>query len=431
MLKNVKRLLCLLLSALILFSVFGCGKRRESGKEDSEPVSEEDYVSEASDVYSGFIADFSLTNKKNGAPVEILPADLRTFLDYTTTREQAGFLEDHYLNHNSTYYDVSNVTLTWEETAAEEYTVYIADNALFKDAVLLTVSTNSCDVGFLIPGKTYFYKVVDSDFKRSDVDYFKVSDKYSLRNISAGYAFNMRDLGGWKTEDGKKVKYGMVYRNGYFDYLKNDDEKAELTKYILLNVLGIKTEIDLRQSESGTLISYLGFDDNHFINCPITYYSQIIPGFVAPYPCDLIVYTGDENLTSIKRFFETLSDADNYPVTYHCLLGADRTGTLSFLLNGFLGVAYDDLVCDYELTSFSNKCNRRWRSNIVDGDFDDTGIMGGTWDTWCAFGLLYQTIMEKYGDGDKKLSSAISEYLTTECGISLETLNKVKSIMLV
>ncbi|HMN62195.1 MAG TPA: tyrosine-protein phosphatase, partial [Anaerolinea sp.] len=58
-------------------------------------------------------------------------------------------------------------------------------------------------------------------------------------------------------------------------------------------------------------------------------------------------------MESIRRAFHVLSDSARYPVLIHCWAGADRTGTLAFLVNGVLGVALDDLIHDYELTSLS------------------------------------------------------------------------------
>ncbi len=41
------------------------------------------------------------------------------------------------------------------------------------------------------------------------------------------------------------------------------------------------------------------------------------------------------------------------PVFFHCIFGADRTGTLAFLMEALLGVGENQLAIDYELTSFS------------------------------------------------------------------------------
>ena len=40
------------------------------------------------------------------------------------------------------------------------------------------------------------------------------------------------------------------------------------------------------------------------------------------------------------------------PVYFHCIGGADRTGTLAFLIEALVGVSESDLSKDYELTSF-------------------------------------------------------------------------------
>ena len=99
-------------------------------------------------------------------------------------------------------------------------------------------------------------------------------------------------------------------------------------------------------------------------------YSVIIPEFTQSEP---IKRAYNANYTkSIKSIFEVLGDENNYPIMFHCNAGADRTGTVAFLINGVLGVSYEDLTRDFELTSFS-KGGRRWRSNIEDGMFTEDG----------------------------------------------------------
>ena len=56
---------------------------------------------------------------------------------------------------------------------------------------------------------------------------------------------------------------------------------------------------------------------------------------------------------SYKNVFSALAVRENYPIYMHCTGGADRTGTVSFLLNALLGVDESDLIHDYEFTSFS------------------------------------------------------------------------------
>ncbi|MBQ7642827.1 MAG: tyrosine-protein phosphatase, partial [Clostridia bacterium] len=372
--------------------------------------------------------------------VQILLDEVRNFLSCETTAEIAPILYNHYKFESKVYYDKSVVSLSWESTGADSYKLYIADNAYFKNAATLEVNTNSCNVGFLIPGKTYYYRVADSENRRSDADFFRVSDEYSVRYISAGnYVSNMRDLGGWKTDSGKTVKYGMIYRSGHFDDMSKTDEQSRYGKFILKDILGIKTEIDLRNTSSRPGTTFI---DVNFIECPMTPYSYIIPSFSyysEQFGDSYRFFDGKTVLPSIKRVFETFADINNYPISYHCAAGADRTGTISFLLNGLLGVSYDDLMLDYELTSFS-KQQRRWRSNIVGkldedgrmikGDFDDLGIMEVK-GSYFGFGRMFNDIMSLYGTGDGKISSAVANYLKTVCGVEQQTFDKIKTIMLI
>jgi hypothetical protein len=67
-------------------------------------------------------------------------------------------------------------------------------------------------------------------------------------------------------------------------------------------------------------------------------------------------------MQSYRQLFSTLAVKENYPIYMHCTGGADRTGTVSFLLNAMLGVSELECIQDYELTSFSVYEERNTRS---------------------------------------------------------------------
>jgi protein-tyrosine phosphatase len=54
-----------------------------------------------------------------------------------------------------------------------------------------------------------------------------------------------------------------------------------------------------------------------------------------------------------KKCFRIFLDEKNYPIDFHCIAGADRTGALTAALYGLLGVPEDVIKVDYTLTSFS------------------------------------------------------------------------------
>jgi protein-tyrosine phosphatase len=140
---------------------------------------------------------------------------------------------------------------------------------------------------------------------------------------------NVRDLGGWVTADGKTVKQGLLYRGSEIDGIF--EEKFKLTAEGLeqMKALGIKTDFDLRHEGENVL------EGEHI------YYNAI-------------QYEGafsEKGREAVRKLFADLAEPANYPAYLHCTYGADRTGTMCYLLLGLLGVEDADLKRDYELTA--------------------------------------------------------------------------------
>ena len=60
----------------------------------------------------------------------------------------------------------------------------------------------------------------------------------------------------------------------------------------------------------------------------------------------------EEGRAAFTRAFRVLLDIRNYPLDFHCIGGADRTGSLAFVVEALLGVSDDDLARDWEFTCF-------------------------------------------------------------------------------
>ena len=66
-------------------------------------------------------------------------------------------------------------------------------------------------------------------------------------------------------------------------------------------------------------------------------------------------YTGafsEKGMAVTKQVFDVFMDDKNYPIVFHCIGGADRTGTVAMLLEALLGVPEDELWRDYLTTGF-------------------------------------------------------------------------------
>lgn len=148
---------------------------------------------------------------------------------------------------------------------------------------------------------------------------------------------NMRDLGGL-TCDGGTIKYGKIIRGGAI--YTGDTE----TLRILHDEVGIRAELDLLGGHLGNTTSPIGGDVDFC--CPTSDGTAWL-------------YYDISKKDSMRQAFRFIFDSAkrNRMLYYHCQQGADRTGTLSVLIEGLLGVPQNQIDVDYELTSFSSDGN--------------------------------------------------------------------------
>lgn len=168
----------------------------------------------------------------------------------------------------------------------------------------------------------------------------EVETAASPRMIRLSGGSNVRDIGGWKTEDGKTIKQGMLYRGGEIDGGKNKghpDFCLDQNGIKQLRALGIKTDIDLR-SESVKVGEYsvLGEDVTRNFYDAAQYQSILQSG----------------NAERTRKIFSDLANPAAYPVYLHCTHGVDRAGSTVLILQALLGVPKEDLIRDYELSAF-------------------------------------------------------------------------------
>ena len=358
----------------------------------------------------------------NGSEQDLLVPALREYLNEDDYDRQCKFLVAH-TNEN---YDVTRIYLEWEGVSGHEYSLYIADNENFSRPNIIKTNESEYFPSFLIPGKIYYWKVEDlTDGKTSATDSFKVKDS-PIRIIKANGTNNVRDMGGWKTEDGKTVRYGMIYRGARINSTGNNTTLAEDGLEVFKNVLKIKSEVDLRTPNADDAGQTENCIDPSavYLKAPFTQYTYIFPQFSQNEPVKRSYDARTKS--SLQSIFELLADESNYPVYVHCNAGADRTGTIAFLVNGLLGVSYGDLTRDFEITSFTSQRTLRWRGS--EGNFKD-GVMQDNSDNYVAWGKMYDYMMRYYGEG-KTLSEAIENYLASHCEIKKATLEKVKALLL-
>ncbi len=162
--------------------------------------------------------------------------------------------------------------------------------------------------------------------------------------------FNFRDIGGYPTEDGRRVKWGRYFRAGRQDRMS----EADLQR---LSQLNVGAQIDLRGNEEisdqgrGPLPE-MGADYHHL---------PVIPEGGRE---KLSLLVGDTGISGERylgylsfgpetwlTLFDILAEQRSDALVIHCTAGKDRTGVSTAFLLSALGVGRKVIEADYLLTN--------------------------------------------------------------------------------
>ncbi|MCJ8013513.1 tyrosine-protein phosphatase [Paenibacillus sp. KQZ6P-2] len=164
------------------------------------------------------------------------------------------------------------------------------------------------------------------------------------RRLSLSGAYNVRDLGGYSTMDGRTIHWGRFYRADGLHKLTEDDQKALLVR-------GLHTVIDLRHEHELKQFKNVFSDSNE-----VAYYnvSLVNPATTNRKDIhtlgDLYIDMLDNVQPELLRVFQLLASGGGQAVLFHCSAGKDRTGVTAALLLGLAGVPEETIIADYSLT---------------------------------------------------------------------------------
>ena len=256
--------------------------------------------------------------------VPILEEPLREFI-------KKGFDYSVFDSMEGDQYFPRFIPFRWEGEG-ESFTLHIATQEDFSDAVRCPVVGTECRVHWLVGDQTYFWKVT-SEAGESEVFCLRTED--TPRTVWIDGAHNTRDFGGWKTADGRCLRRGRVYRTSVLRDVTEEGRRH------CLDTLGIRWELDLRptgESDAGQG-SPLGEAVQYQNYGAPAYYNYFLP----------------EVKERLKNIFLFFTDPTHYPMAFHCLMGRDRTGSLAFMLLMLCGVSYEDARRDYDITFFTER----------------------------------------------------------------------------
>ena len=168
---------------------------------------------------------------------------------------------------------------------------------------------------------------------------------------------NFRDFGGYTTEDGRRVRRGLLFRSGHYHEATDQDIDR-------LNSLTIVFQADLRRPDERerqparwTGRDVLTSDGGRETVSPHVDFLQRVEAKVD----DAEDWMNDYYRTApfkahhvelFSGWFDRLAGlGEDEAALVNCAAGKDRTGILCALTKHILGVSRDDIIEDYELTN--------------------------------------------------------------------------------
>jgi protein-tyrosine phosphatase len=172
-----------------------------------------------------------------------------------------------------------------------------------------------------------------------------------MRHIPFERLHNFRDLGGYRSADGRTVRWRMLYRSDSLGKLAGDDWERFLE-------LDIRTVIDLRypfeiaargRAPEHDLLSY------HNLSIEHRPYDQSILGAdvdISRYLADRYAEVALDGVAEIREVLQLIATAGS-PIVFHCASGKDRTGLIAALVLSLLDVPEEDILADFALTGLA------------------------------------------------------------------------------
>lgn len=335
----------------------------------------------------------------------------------------------------------------------------------------LEVAANSVyvEITNLVPNDDYTYKVTTAGGKTVAEGSFKTkasstlhqvfftgsSKKAEAKSYQAAGARNCRDLGGWPTLDGKKVKYRKIYRGGRLNekwqpYPLNKQGEKELL------FEGIGAEIDLRGSDDIIKTpAVAGLEHCHPV---IEEGGKVMLGVSKPsnYNCAKWIAFDlqredlkDKSKDELKAYVPTAQELEDFqvayrakmkelftfvltnvrnnkPVHFHCSLGRDRTGTLDVILLGLLGVREGIIAKEYEVTYFAPV---GYCVSSSDKESNPGPIFKNTCKAW-VYSDIVPYFWEMADKADGTFAGGIEKYLKEVVGVPQADIDEFRSLML-
>jgi protein-tyrosine phosphatase len=168
------------------------------------------------------------------------------------------------------------------------------------------------------------------------------------RRIALGGPVNFRDLGGYETTDGRRVRWRRLFRSDSLVPVTAEDARLLTGELGLLAVIDLRTTREVEREGRGGLADVA----LHYHHIPLVDDVEHDPD--QPWDRSLreaYAHMLGKRAARLSEALEAIAaEVSEHPTVFHCVAGKDRTGIVAALVLALLGVSDEDIVADYALT---------------------------------------------------------------------------------
>lgn len=233
---------------------------------------------------------------------------------------------------------------------------------------------------------------------------------------------NFRDLGGYETTDGRRVKWRRIFRCGHLGDLTEGD-LAALAHLKVTQVHDFRRRDEQQRTPSQPLRALVNDDYEMYIGSMSTFWDYLRNEKLDAQSAHQLVvdsYRGcvDEVAPHYRRLFDSLLTNSDNATLFHCSAGKDRTGIAAALILSALGVSREEIIGDYLLTL---ECfNVEQLLQTVEDRLREAGVNHWKREWLIPYCSVHRDNIDAFFAGVDALYGSVDQYLQRAVGLTAE-----------
>jgi protein-tyrosine phosphatase len=246
------------------------------------------------------------------------------------------------------------------------------------------------------------------------------------RTIDLAGCGNFRDLGGYEAQDGRTVRWRILFRSDALIWLTHEDlETLRDLGIRLVAGFDLRTGEEVDQMHRGVIYD-TGETTHHHLPFFPTFGNdrarmREIAHATGQIGGDNYLQLLEQAQPCFRGLFEKLADVSTLPAAYYCAAGKDRTGMVSALLLRALGVSDEQIIEDYALTDAPSEERLLARMKALGRDPSEALNRERM--------KAHPETMEHFLAGFDRLHGSVEEFLLS-CGVTESTIGQVRQNLL-